>query len=50
MMRGINQQQIFEDEEDNEKFIQVLKDCKKICEFKLFAYCKTPQTEETPKK
>lgn len=39
MLRGINQQQIFEDEEDCEKFIQVLKECKAISGFKLFAYC-----------
>lgn len=39
MLRGINQQQIFEDDEDCEKFIQVVKDCKAISGFKLFAYC-----------
>ncbi len=39
MLRGINQQQIFEDEEDNAKFIQVLKDCKAISEYKILAYC-----------
>jgi REP element-mobilizing transposase RayT len=39
MLRGINQQQIFEDREDYEKFLEILKDCKAICEFKLFAYC-----------
>lgn len=39
MLRGINQQQIFEDNEDYDKFLQVIKDCKAICEFKLFAYC-----------
>lgn len=39
MLRGINQQQIFEDNEDFNKFIQILKDCKAISEFKLFAYC-----------
>ena len=39
MLRGINQQQIFEDSEDFEKFLQILKDCKAISEFKLFAYC-----------
>ena len=39
MLRGINQQLIFEDEEDNEKFLEVLKDCKAVSEFKLFAYC-----------
>ena len=39
MLRGVNQQQIFEDGEDCDKFLQVLKDCKAISEFKLFAYC-----------
>ena len=39
MLRGINRQQIFEDEEDSEKFIQVLKDCKAVSEFELYAYC-----------
>ena len=39
MLRGVNQQQIFEDSEDCEKFLQVLKDCKAISEYKLFAYC-----------
>ena len=39
MLRGINQQQIFEETEDYEKFLEILKDCKAICEFKLFAYC-----------
>lgn len=39
MLRGINQQQIFEDSEDYEKFLQILKDCKAISGFKLYAYC-----------
>ena len=39
MLRGINQQQIFEDREDFEKFLQILKDCKTVSEYKLFAYC-----------
>lgn len=39
MLRGINQQQIFEDSEDCEKFLQILKDCKVVSDFKLFAYC-----------
>lgn len=41
MLRGINQQQIFEDSEDCDKFIQILKECKAVSEFKLFAYCLT---------
>ena len=39
MLRGINQQQIFEDSEDYEKFLQVLKEYKAISEYKVFAYC-----------
>ena len=39
MLRGINQQQIFEENEDFERFLYILKDCKAISEFKLFAYC-----------
>jgi len=39
MLRGINKQAIFNDSEDYEKFLQTLKDCKKISQFELFAYC-----------
>jgi len=39
MLRGINQQVIFEDEEDNEKFIDTLKSFKAVSGYKLFAYC-----------
>lgn len=39
MLRGINQQLIFEDEEDNRKYLEILKDCKAVSEYKLFAYC-----------
>ena len=39
MLRGINKQQIFEEPEDYEKFIQIIKDCKAISGFKIFAYC-----------
>ena len=39
MLRGINQQQIFEDEEDYEKYLQILRECKAVSGFKLFAYC-----------
>jgi REP element-mobilizing transposase RayT len=38
-LRGINRQTIFNDEEDNEKFLQILGDCKEISGFKLFGYC-----------
>lgn len=39
MLRGINQQQIFQDEEDNKKFLQVIEECKKISGFELYSYC-----------
>lgn len=39
MLRGINQQQIFEDQEDYDKFIEIVTDCKAICGFKIYAYC-----------
>lgn len=39
MLRGVNHQQIFEDSEDCNKFLQTLQDCKKISAFRLFAYC-----------
>ena len=39
MLRGINQQQIFEDEEDYDKFLQILKECKEVSEFRMLAYC-----------
>ena len=39
MLRGINKQQIFEDKEDCEKFLWVLKETKAVSEYRLFAYC-----------
>ncbi|MEI7884128.1 MAG: transposase [Clostridia bacterium] len=39
MLRGINLQRIFEDEEDNLKFLEVLQDCQKLSGFGLLAYC-----------
>lgn len=39
MLRGINQQQIFEDDEDNQKFLWILRECREISEYKLLAYC-----------
>lgn len=39
MLRGINRQVIFEDDEDYEKFLQVLQGCKSVSRFKLYAYC-----------
>lgn len=39
MLRGINQQQIFQDVEDNKKFIEILTKCKVVSGYQLFAYC-----------
>ena len=39
MLRGINRQQIFEDPEDYDKFIDVLKACKEVSGFEIYAYC-----------
>ena len=39
MLRGINGQQIFADNEDYEKLLEILKYCKAISEFEIFAYC-----------
>ena len=39
MARGINRQDIFEDEEDYIKFIDTLKTYKAVCGYKLYAYC-----------
>lgn len=39
MLRGVNQQQIFREKEDYEKFVGILKICKAICEYRLYAYC-----------
>ena len=39
MLRGINQQLIFDDDEDRKKFLEILKDCKETSGFMLHAYC-----------
>lgn len=39
MLRGINQQVIFEDEEDYQKFIETIKTYKAVSGYKVFAYC-----------
>jgi len=39
MLRGINKQAIFLDDEDNEKFLQILEECKALSEFELYGYC-----------
>jgi REP element-mobilizing transposase RayT len=39
ILRGINRQTIFYDEEDNEKFIQTIADFKRVSGFSIFGYC-----------
>ncbi len=39
MLRGINHQQLFEDEEDYLRFLSILRECKEVSEYKLYAYC-----------
>ena len=39
MLRGINQQVIFEDNEDYSKFIEFVRKYKDICNYKIFAFC-----------
>lgn len=39
MLRGINQKIIFNKTEDYQKFMKVLKDCKTISVFEIYAYC-----------
>lgn len=39
ILRGNNQQIIFEDKYDYQQFINILKHYKESCEFKLYAYC-----------
>ena len=39
MLRGINQQNIFEDDEDKDKFLDVLRECKVISGYQVYGYC-----------
>jgi REP element-mobilizing transposase RayT len=39
MLRGINRQPIFTDDEDNIRFLQILRECKKVSGFELYGYC-----------
>jgi len=39
MLRGINRQRIFEDDEDYEKFLQTMYLCKTLSGFELYGYC-----------
>jgi len=39
MLRGINRQSIFEDEEDKLRFVDILRLCKEPCGYEIFAWC-----------
>ena len=39
MLRGINQQQIFEEDEDYVKFLQIVEYYQAISKYKVYAYC-----------
>ena len=39
MLRGIDRQDIFLEDEDRLRFLQVLRQCRQICGFQLYAYC-----------
>jgi len=39
MLRGVNGQDIFNDEEDKDKFIDTLNKYRNICEYKIYGYC-----------
>lgn len=39
ILRGQNKQIIFEDEEDTEKFLQTIQDCRSKSGFKIYGYC-----------
>lgn len=39
MLRGINRQQIFEDEEDRNRFLKTLHNYKAQCGYEIYAYC-----------
>jgi len=39
MIRGINKQNIFEDDADRYKFLEILKYFKGICKYELYSYC-----------
>lgn len=39
MLRGIDRQLIFEDSEDHFRFLDIVQECRQLCNFKLYAYC-----------
>ena len=42
VFRGINKQQIFEDEEDYERFLSLLRQYREVCGYSVYAYCLMP--------
>jgi len=39
VMRGINRQNIFEDKEDNQRFLEIFHQYKEVSGYKVYAYC-----------
>lgn len=39
MLRGINRQQIFEDDEDRERLLETIENYKDLCGYTIYAYC-----------
>lgn len=39
MLRGVNRQNIFEDNDDRYRFLEVLRSFKEICKYELYGYC-----------
>lgn len=39
MLRGINRQQIFEDEDDRQHFLETIRNYKELCGYTIYAYC-----------
>ena len=39
MLRGINRQQIFEDQEDRDHFLETIENYKDLCGYTIYAYC-----------
>ena len=39
MLRGINRQDLFEDDKDRQRFIETLEACKEKSSYTLFGYC-----------
>ena len=39
MLRGINRQDIFEDEEDKKRFIETIKHYKTVSQYEMYGYC-----------